>query len=255
MYADDNNELLAPNDYPYTTPYRFSTHPHTMYNWVCGTMESSLDANYLPELTDPLGTALTAYVPNPGVYHCPADVYIDTFSGNKLHTRSYSMNSAVGTVWSSSTTYASANGIAAPSGPLGVAVQGGWLPGATYNGNQTTWLTYGKISSFIRPGPANTWVVMDESPITINDASLAISAYAAPGATYLIDYPAGNHANGGGIAFADGHSITHKWLDPRTYSPGLSLHGAGGEGSTKGGLQTPDDLDCFYLANITSALQ
>jgi prepilin-type N-terminal cleavage/methylation domain-containing protein/prepilin-type processing-associated H-X9-DG protein len=249
MYADDNSDILPPNDYPYTTAYRFSSNPHSMYNWVCGTMEQSLDANYLPELTDPLGTALTAYVPNPLIYHCPADTYIDTFSGNKLHVRSYSMNSAVGTCWHSSSTYTSGGP------PLGSPVQGGWLPGAQYNGNQTTWLTYGKISSFIRPGPANTWVVMDESPITINDASLAVSAVANPGATYLIDYPSGNHANGAGIAFADGHSITHKWLDPRTYSPSLALHGAGGEGSSKGGLQTPDDLDCFYLAPITSALK
>ena len=160
------------------------------------------------------------------------------------------MNSAVGTIWNSSTAYGG------PAGVLGSPVGGGWLPGATYNASQTTWLTYGKMTSFIRPGPANTWVIMDESPITINDGSLAISAYAAPGATYLIDYPSGNHANGAGIAFADGHSIIHKWLDPRTYTANPLQHGVAGEGSTTGGLQTPtDDPDCFYLAPITSALR
>ena len=252
MYAEENNDFCAPNDYPYLTPYRTipAAQKHNYYNWVCGTMASSFDADYLPELTDPLGTALTSYVSNPKVYHCPSDNYIDTYAGHQVHVRSYSMNSGVGTIWNTSTAYGGTAGL------LGQAVAGGWLPGATYNASQTTWLTYGKISSFIRPGPANTWVMMDESPITINDGSLAISAYADLGATYLIDYPSGNHAHGAGIAFADGHSITHKWLDPRTYSPNpVTEHGTGGEGSASGGLQTPDDQDCFYLAHITSALR
>ncbi|MGH7980292.1 MAG: hypothetical protein ACREE6_13035, partial [Limisphaerales bacterium] len=250
MYAEDNGDLLPPNDYPYLTPYRTASNPHSLFNWVCGTMASSFDANRIQELTDPLGTALTPYVPNPKVYHCPSDQYIDPYAGHELHVRSYSMNSAVGTIWNSSTTYGGT------AGPLGSAVGGGWLPGASYNASQTTWLTYGKTSSLIRPGPANTWVIMDESPITINDGSLAVSAYAAVGATYLIDYPSGNHADGAGIAFADGHAIIHRWLDKRTYSPNpLTEHGVGGEGSSTGGHQTPDDPDCFYLAPLTSALR
>jgi prepilin-type N-terminal cleavage/methylation domain-containing protein len=247
VYADDNHDFLPPNDYPFKTAYRTiaAAQKHNYYNWVCGSFYNSVD-NYLPELTDPLGTALTAYIPNPLVYHCPGDIYIDPYDGHSVHTRSYSMNSAVGTIWNSSSAYGG-------SGVLGSAVGGGWLPGLAYNGSQTTWLTYNKINSFISPGPANTWVIMDESPITINDGSLAISAYAATGSTYLIDYPAGNHDDGGGISFADGHAIIHKWRDPRTYSPNASsLHGQGG---TAGTLQTPDDLDCFYLANITSALR
>ena len=157
------------------------------------------------------------------------------------------MNSAVGTIWNSSFTFGGT------AGPLGAAVNGDWLGGASYTPN-TTWLTYGKLSSFIRPGPANTFVIMDENPITINDASLAISAYAAPGNTFIIDYPSGNHAHGAGIAFADGHSIIHKWLDPRTYSPPISLHGNGGVTGTQVRM-SPDDNDCYYLAPITSALK
>jgi hypothetical protein len=207
-------------------------------------MEQSFDAGTPAELTDPIGTALAPYIPSPAPYHCPADNYIDTFAGNAPHVRSYSMNSAVGTIWSSSGAFPGG------SGTLGSAVGGGWLPGASYNASQSAWYTYGKMSSFIRPGAANTWVVMDESPITINDGSLAISAVATPGQTYLIDYPSGNHANGAGLAFADGHSIVHRWLDPRTYTPSINLHGNGGGGST---LQSPDDKDMFYLAPITSA--
>jgi prepilin-type N-terminal cleavage/methylation domain-containing protein/prepilin-type processing-associated H-X9-DG protein len=249
MYADDNSDLLPPNDYPYTTAYRTAANHLALKNWVCGTMEQSFDANWIQELTDPVGTALTPYVTNPKLYHCPSDTYIDSYAGHQLHVRSYSMNSAVGTLWSSSATYASANGLT-PAGPLGTPVGGGWLPGNNYNASQTTWLTYGKMTSFIRPGPANTWVIMDESPITINDGSLAVSAAAAPGKTYQIDYPSGNHANGAGIAFADGHAIIHKWLDARTYTAPITQHGAGGTGST---LMSPDDIDMFYLAPLTSA--
>jgi prepilin-type processing-associated H-X9-DG protein len=130
-------------------------------------------------------------------------------------------------------------------------VQGGWLPGAAYNSGQTAWLTYGKASSFSRPGPSKTWVIMDENPFSINDGSFAVSAVATPGATYLIDWPTGLHGGSGGLSFADGHSIVHQWQDKRTYTPvGIVTPGMG---STTSGHQTPDDPDCFYLAPLTSA--
>ena len=245
LYADDNNGLLAPNDYPYETAYYTYPNKNNVKSWVCGTMEQAIDAVTLGELTDPVGTALSAYVKNPSVYHCPADNYIDPNS-EKVHVRSMSMNSAVGTVW-----YGYYAG--SPPQALGSPVGGGWLDGGSYNGNQTKWLTYGKTTSFNRPGPANTWVIMDENPYSINDGSLAVSANAAPGNTYLIDWPSGNHAQAAGIAFADGHAVIHKWLDPRTYTPqGVVNPGQGSTSSTK---QTPDDQDCFYLAPLTSALR
>ena len=250
MCAGDNNDVLAPNDYPFTTPYYSQTPAvqQTMKNWVVGTMEQAVDAgdygytvlHKQSELLDP-NTVLSPYLPSRDVYHCPADNYVDVYAGKQIHCRSYSMNSAVGTTYYT----AIQQGM-----PIGQAVDGGWLPGNTYTGGQQVYMTYGKMSSFTQPGPSSTFVFMDENPITINDGSLAIAAAASPGNTYLIDYPTGLHANAGGIAFADGHSVVHKWLDHRTYTPPTSLHGAGGTGTT---LQTPDDQDCFYLAQITSA--
>ena len=152
------------------------------------------------------------------------------------------MNSAVGTTWS----FFYQNG----SPTIGSPVQGGWLPGASYNASQTAWLTYGKTTFFSRPGPANTWVIMDENPLTINDGSFAVSALATAGTTYLIDYPTGLHGGSGGLAFADGHSIVHKWQDKRTYTPPASLHGQGGGGST---AESPGNVDMLYLAPLTSA--
>lgn len=253
MYADDNNDLLAPNDYPFQSSYygAGAAQQAKWKNWVVGTMAKAFDAgdrSYqvggVSEMLDP-NSVLSPYLPNRNLYHCPADNYVDPYGGNQIHVRSYSMNSAVGTIFASST----ANGGMDPR-PVGSAVDGGWLPGS-YIAHQTTWLTYGKMSSFTRPGPSDTWVFMDENPVTINDASFAVSAVATTGNTYLIDYPTGLHGGAGGLAFADGHSIVHKWKDKRTYTPSVALHGGGG---TTSGLQTPnDDVDCFYLAPLTSS--
>ncbi len=98
MYADDNNDYLAPNDYPYTTPYFTFGNKHQLWTWVTGTMEQPVDAATLSEMTDQTGTALSSYVPNGLAYHCPSDRYIDTKSG-KVHVRSQSINSAIGTQW------------------------------------------------------------------------------------------------------------------------------------------------------------
>ncbi len=258
IYADDNSSRLAPNDYPYLTPYASAPAgsgtggKDSMKNWVVGTMEQALDAEDFPgiaglsELLDP-NTLLSTYVKSKPLYHCPADQWPDpeiktsASITSQVHVRSYSMNSAVGTVFSS----------ASATTPLGSPVDGGWLNGDVYNSGQTTWLTYGKSSSFIRPGPANTWVLIDENPITINDASLAFSALATGANDCLIDFPASSHGQAAGLTFADGHCIVHKWVDPRTYTPPPEST----PGDVPGVTQTPNNKDCEYMAPLTSALR
>ena len=162
MYAEDNNDLLPPNDYPYQTTYATASAATqaTMKNWVVGTMAQALDAADYPagkgisELLDP-NTLLSPCITNKLVYRCPADNWINPLT-HGVNVRSYAMNSAVGTVWNSSSTFA--GGSSAPM--LGSPVSGGWLPGNAYNTSQTTWRTYGRMSSFSRPGPASTFVIM-----------------------------------------------------------------------------------------------
>jgi prepilin-type N-terminal cleavage/methylation domain-containing protein/prepilin-type processing-associated H-X9-DG protein len=249
MYADDNGDLLPPNDYPFTTSFVSSTpaNQDKEKSWVVGTMTDTFDGaakSASKTLLDP-HSLISPYVPVIGVYHCPADTFVD-LAYHSVHSRSISMNSAVGSIWNSS------KEMTGGANPLGSPVGGGWLPGAGYNSGQTAWLTYGKTTSFTRPGPSDTWVIMDESPFSINDSSLAVSAVATAGNTFVIDYPAGNHGGAAGIAFADGHSIVHKWQDIDTYTPKVSASASGGPSSTS--LHpSPDDPDCFYLAPITSA--
>ncbi len=246
LYADDNADLLAPNDYPFTTAYFNYAHQFWMRNWVVGTMQQPLDSRTWQELAPTTNnfhtnSCLAGYVPNAATYLCPADRYVDPASHTQ-HVRSYSMNSAIGTVWW---------GFYNANIPLGSPVQGGWLPGATYNSNQTTWTTYGKMSAI--KTPSQTWAVLDENPYSINDGLFCISAEAAPGATYIVDYPSGLHGRAGGMAFADGHSIIHRWMDIRTYTPQMQgmIPGNGGALNLNSHI-TPDDPDCFYLAPITS---
>ena len=251
MYAEDNNDLLPPNDYPFTTQYTLNSGGATWQskhrNWVVGSMSptcpldqsdalASLGKSYL---LDP-NTVLSPYQTNRAIYHCPADNYISPNS-HRAHTRSYSMNSAVGTIFASAVQNDNTDSL---HRNIGAPVTGGWLPGNAFNGSQTTWLTYGRMSSFSRPGPANTFIIIEENPFSMNDASIAIPAAAAPGSTYLIDFPASYHNAATAISFADGHVLIHKWQDVRTYTPANTQ-----------GAQNPDDPDCFYLASITSALR
>jgi prepilin-type N-terminal cleavage/methylation domain-containing protein/prepilin-type processing-associated H-X9-DG protein len=208
MYADDNGDVFAPNDFPYETHV---ARDGTVRNWVFGTMYYVQDAVDAPGLghgiqTDPSLTSLASYNQNNAIWKCPADITL--FQG-QIRQRSYSMNSAIGTCWWGAGIGTGATGNAVP----GSAVGGGWL-GASYNGNQTTWRTYGKSSSLTVPGPSSTWVISDENPNTINDGSLAVSM-----AQIVVDFPANYHGGGGGLAFADGHSEIHKWMDVYTLLP------------------------------------
>jgi prepilin-type processing-associated H-X9-DG protein len=53
-----------------------------------------------------------------------------------------------------------------------------------------------------------TWVIMDENPLSINDACMQMSMV-----QILVDFPANYHNGGAGISFADGHTEMHRWVD------------------------------------------
>jgi len=71
-----------------------------------------------------------------------------------------------------------------------------------------------KTSDLRIPGPADTWVYVDEHPDSINDAGCF-----APSATEWIDLPASYHNGAAGFAFADGHSEIHPWKVSTTKQP------------------------------------
>jgi prepilin-type N-terminal cleavage/methylation domain-containing protein/prepilin-type processing-associated H-X9-DG protein len=193
-YTDDFNDRLPYNDYHYLTPMGPG-----IRNWVCGTMSSDTDAINPNLLTDPRYACLGDYIKNAALYKCPAD-NSKTKTTNKPRVRSMSMNSAIGTLYNSNPM---------PTGKrAGDPIHGGWLPGA-YDANQKEWMTYGRMSDMIRPGPANLWMLMDENPETINDPSMAVQC--DPNQALFVDSPAVYHNGAAGIIFADGHAEIHSW--------------------------------------------
>ncbi len=91
---------------------------------------------------------------------------------------------------------------------------GSWLP-------VPPWRTYGKEADLDLQGPANTWVLVDEHPDSINDAAFAVQMVTPDtiASAKIIDYPASFHNGACGFSFADGHSEIKKWKDPRTRAP------------------------------------
>src|SRR6516162_1868919 len=73
MYADDNNDLLPPNDYPYLTSFIMAGNKDQLRNWVVGTMQNNFDANSNPTntLLAPQ-TFLSGYIRQVNTYKCPA---------------------------------------------------------------------------------------------------------------------------------------------------------------------------------------
>jgi prepilin-type N-terminal cleavage/methylation domain-containing protein len=199
MYAGDYSDLFPPNpDDGNITPGD---------NWCPGNVSIGGAQQFNPDiLDDPTRNMLVPYGANHVQYHCPADHRTGKYQGTQKsligtkvpQARDYSMNQGVG-----SDPY-TAGGKMPVNGP--------WLDGSHGNTRNGPWFVYNKESAWGDPGPANTFVLLDEDPYSINDAGFAVSAHSA----VWIDYVAVYHNKAGGWAFADGHSEVHKWVDSRT---------------------------------------
>ena len=188
MYPDENDNLLPPNDIDNVTYYN-----PAQINWCVGVMDfraNNADNTNYAILGQEKNSVLARNGVKSEVYKCPSD---NSATAQGERVRSMSMNSAVGTVLNTTTR------------PAGSAVVGDWLDGSS-DGQNSKYRTYGKISSFSRP--TYIWVIMDENPYSINDASLAVNM---ENDSSFPDAPGSFHNNGCGMAFADGHSEIHHW--------------------------------------------
>jgi prepilin-type N-terminal cleavage/methylation domain-containing protein/prepilin-type processing-associated H-X9-DG protein len=198
MYAEDANDNLlfayatTAKNAPYAwvpcgPPYDLdAVNPRTAGNWDYErTIKKSLMWPYCGNQTK--------------IWHCPADTSVGTDAQNQSvpRVRSMAMSNWVG-----------GNGDSPPE------YRGGW--GNSYRG-----VVFRKMSGFTRPGPAMTFVFLDERQDSINDGYFVTEMDGFPdiGRTKIIDYPASYHGGACGFAFADGHSEIRKWKDPRTMPP------------------------------------
>jgi prepilin-type N-terminal cleavage/methylation domain-containing protein/prepilin-type processing-associated H-X9-DG protein len=237
MYADDNQDVLPPNDYPWKTQ---ATRNGSEQNWVFGSMLVPLDMISTDVLVNRQLSSLAQYNSQYSIYKCPADI---TMVQNKIRARSVSMNCAVGSRWWSAGMGGGAKGY--PGATPGSRVGGGWLSGS-FADPDPNYLTYGRSSEITRPSPSDLWVIMDENPDTINDPLMAVSMVQGGN---LVDFPAKYHAGAAGISFADGHSEVHKWMDDfaQTLPPGTIT----GQGATI--KPAPPSHDSAWLQPRTSA--
>lgn len=180
MYTADNKEKFPENPGSTVTPN----------SWVTGRLSWDLP----PSAPNPANTdtaLLTAgeigpYVAkNTGVFKCPADIYPGA-KGPRV--RSISMNGFIGDV-------------------LNINGQPNLNPG---------WERFLKTSDLAQPGPAMTWVLLDECPDSLNDDFFSVLM--RTGGTWT-DVPASTHNGAGGFSFADGHAEIKKWIDANTLAP------------------------------------
>jgi prepilin-type N-terminal cleavage/methylation domain-containing protein len=186
MYADDNGDRI-----PFAYAPDFPD-PNAPFGWCTGVLDFSSDPVNWDINRNITRSPLWPYCgKNSGIFKCPADK--STVKNNLgqvvPRVRSMSMNIWVG-------------------GNQGT--DGGWGP---------LWKVYNKTGDMLNPGPANTWVLLDEREDSINDGFFVVSMdfYPDMTKTKMVDYPASYHNQAGGFSFADGHSEIKRWRDSRTY--------------------------------------
>lgn len=123
-----------------------------------------------------LNGSIGPYAKNAGVYHCPADHYLDP-RYHVLRVRSCSANMYIGS---------------APG-------QTGLLAG------YKIFLKYTDFGG--RLGPSECFEFLDENPTSLNDGYFD---YPATGAS-INDQPAVNHDRASSFSYADGHAEIHQW--------------------------------------------
>jgi prepilin-type N-terminal cleavage/methylation domain-containing protein/prepilin-type processing-associated H-X9-DG protein len=148
-------------------------------------------------LVDPNQSLLAAYVKSPGVYKCPADKYQSPANPGP-RVMSISANAHLG--------------------GISVTVKNpADQPERVYSAKGVT-----KLTNLRYPGPAMTFVVLDEHPDSIDDAVFHSAGGYSRANALIRNIPASYHYGGGGnISYADGHSEIKKWKDPRTKPPVL----------------------------------
>jgi prepilin-type processing-associated H-X9-DG protein len=208
MYSEDNNDSVARNLGAALTNGAWVT---GWLNWGTGSPAGANTNNsYL------IDCQLGPYVAkNVGIYKCPADKLPSNIGPRN---RSISMNGYVG----------------------------GRVMWDTYS--ETSFRIFVKLSQFTAPGPAMTWVFLDEHPDGINDGLFGVWMSKQT----WDDVPASYHNGACGFSFADGHAEIKKWQDPQSKPPITKAANYAGGPGTGAGYTYISPRDHAWLADRTS---
>jgi prepilin-type N-terminal cleavage/methylation domain-containing protein len=195
MYSEDNKDILL-------LATANPGGPNAPYSWVQGVLDfnpgnrSNWDVDF-----DIKKSPMWQYSGKaPGIWRCPADQSTVTPSvgvnaGHAVpRVRSIAMS-----IW-----------------------VGGW-EGTDAGCSGPEWRVYTRLTDMLDPGPARTWVLMDEREDRINygNAFTDMTGYADKPASWRFhfDFPGSYHHRAAGFSFADGHAELKRWLDERTMPP------------------------------------
>jgi prepilin-type N-terminal cleavage/methylation domain-containing protein/prepilin-type processing-associated H-X9-DG protein len=168
--------------------------PPKQANWVGGVMLYETPGQFAPLsdstntmlLVDSQRTQLAPYLTVAEVFKCPSDrSYALREGAPHPRVRSYSMNEYVG-----------------ESSRIGDRRR----------------LYYYRPTDFVRPGPSETFIFLDEHEDSINDGFFLIGSIETRNVGWN-DVPASRHRRAANFAFADGHVEHHRWKDSRTIRP------------------------------------
>jgi len=210
MYAADNIGKLAQN-IPSVGQYGESLEGLTTNSWVYGNMKFLSDALDARRIST---GELFNYLPQVGAFHCPSDL---SSANGQPRLRSYSMNAWVG------------------SPVMELAEQG------------SGYRVFLKESDFSAPGPASTWIMIDEHIMTLSDGSFIVTMNnSAP----FTRFPATRHRNCYCLNFADGHAEVYRLRNPANWiaeTENLAF------GQAQHPPVYPTDPDWIKLRDVTTA--
>lgn len=224
LYNVDFNDYLAPN-----SDAGPGNHGQDIDDpsWVAGDMvltaSSPSDVDQCTNMEYLIGPvyvsfgSLGPYTKNGTLYHCPADHSTVSYNGATYErNRSLSMNGWVG---------------------FDCRDWGQPASGPPFKLNF-------RMSDLVNPGPAQTWVFIDESENSINDGWFGVDMADTEANANWVDLPAIRHNRGAVLSFADGHSEYKKWSDPATLSPSLIPN-----------TSSPNNQDIAWLQQRTTGTQ
>jgi prepilin-type N-terminal cleavage/methylation domain-containing protein/prepilin-type processing-associated H-X9-DG protein len=178
MYTQENTDRFPPNAAPSSQVFS-ANYTNWVTGWLDWTTGQPLNANTNTSLLTE--AALGPYMSkSTGSYKCPGDT-IPGIRGKRV--RSISMNSYVGDYVGLMTSF----------------------------GN-SQYRVFNKFADFTVPGPANTFIFLDECPDSINDGLFQVNM----ANNTWSDIVSSVHGGGGNLSFADGHAEIHKWKDAVT---------------------------------------
>lgn len=177
LYSNDFNDFLVPNEVG-----GFVDGADTTNALSSASNPDSWCPGIAPSDTTPANVEaglLYPYNKNVAIYHCPADLSTVQGYPNLPRTRSYTMSIGLGCT----------------------NVSG----------------TFMKFTQITQPVPSNLFVLIDEQPDSIFDATFGYWAVNSFWADYWLDLPADRHNQGASLSFADGHVEHWKWSAPKIF--------------------------------------